>query len=268
MSQLVPAAVSHVEFWQRYYYRVHLLKQTEAKRAELMKRAEIEIPKEETIWDDDDEFSEIATNSSSMIHVNSEKFKHPNKGESSKLLDNSSFIIDSETAIKKSNNSPSELYNETSSVQDRESLKIETEHDLKISEKSALSKELFQSQGEDNSQKILSDSICLVQSLGELQNVSTSSTVATESDKTELSLREIISREKGDMVVIGDKNTISPASSDTALKGSAEDSDLDKDCDWEKDFDLDITDEDLKKLENNNKNTRPKEIEEDWENWE
>lgn len=37
----VPTSVSHLEFWRRYFYRVHLLRKAEAKRIELIRKAEM-----------------------------------------------------------------------------------------------------------------------------------------------------------------------------------------------------------------------------------
>jgi len=56
-SKLVPADVSHKLFWARYFYKVHLLEQEEAKRQVLRKRAERTAVEEETNinWDDEDE---------------------------------------------------------------------------------------------------------------------------------------------------------------------------------------------------------------------
>lgn len=53
-SKLVPAAISNIEFWQRYFYRVHQLKEKEARRAELVKRVNVEKI-EDLAWEDDDE---------------------------------------------------------------------------------------------------------------------------------------------------------------------------------------------------------------------
>ncbi|CAL1275862.1 unnamed protein product [Larinioides sclopetarius] len=53
-DKLVPTSVSHLEFWQRYFYRVHLLRKAEAKRADLMRRAE-QISIEDVEWDKDSE---------------------------------------------------------------------------------------------------------------------------------------------------------------------------------------------------------------------
>ncbi|KAF1470171.1 BSD domain-containing protein 1, partial [Eudyptula minor novaehollandiae] len=51
----VPVAVSHSEFWQRYFYKVHRLEQDEARREALKQRAEQSIHQEEPGWEEDEE---------------------------------------------------------------------------------------------------------------------------------------------------------------------------------------------------------------------
>ncbi|NWS47470.1 BSDC1 protein, partial [Probosciger aterrimus] len=54
-TKMVPAAVSHSEFWQRYFYKVHRLEQDEARREALKQRAEQSIHREEPSWEEDEE---------------------------------------------------------------------------------------------------------------------------------------------------------------------------------------------------------------------
>lgn len=52
----VPAAVSHAEFWSRYYYKVHKLDQDEARRTALKERADMtssQTFEEELGWGDE-----------------------------------------------------------------------------------------------------------------------------------------------------------------------------------------------------------------------
>ncbi|KAG8431324.1 hypothetical protein GDO86_019062 [Hymenochirus boettgeri] len=52
---MVPAAVSHSEFWQRYFYKVHQLEQEEARRDALKQRAELSVHSEEPRWEEEEE---------------------------------------------------------------------------------------------------------------------------------------------------------------------------------------------------------------------
>ncbi|XP_075629790.1 BSD domain-containing protein 1 isoform X3 [Balearica regulorum gibbericeps] len=58
-TKMVPVAVSHSEFWQRYFYKVHRLEQVcqedEARREALKQRAEQSIHQEEPAWEEDEE---------------------------------------------------------------------------------------------------------------------------------------------------------------------------------------------------------------------
>ncbi|NWY33578.1 BSDC1 protein, partial [Pheucticus melanocephalus] len=51
----VPVAVSHLEFWQRYFYKLHRLEQDEARREALKQRAEQSMHQEEPGWEEDEE---------------------------------------------------------------------------------------------------------------------------------------------------------------------------------------------------------------------
>lgn len=54
-TKMVPAAVSHSEFWQRYFYKVHQLEQEEARRDALKQRAEQSVHSEESRWEEEEE---------------------------------------------------------------------------------------------------------------------------------------------------------------------------------------------------------------------
>ncbi|XP_043851842.1 BSD domain-containing protein 1 isoform X2 [Dromiciops gliroides] len=53
-TKMVPAAVSHSEFWHRYFYRLHNLEQEEARRDALKQRAEQSVS-EEPGWEEEEE---------------------------------------------------------------------------------------------------------------------------------------------------------------------------------------------------------------------
>lgn len=58
----VPAAVSHGEFWSRYFYKVHLLDQDEARRNALKERAEMTSSQhleEDLGWGDEGNFQQL-----------------------------------------------------------------------------------------------------------------------------------------------------------------------------------------------------------------
>ncbi|XP_053867674.1 BSD domain-containing protein 1 isoform X1 [Malaclemys terrapin pileata] len=54
-TKMVPVAVSHSEFWQRYFYKVHHLEQEEVRREALKQRAEQSVHHEEPGWEEEEE---------------------------------------------------------------------------------------------------------------------------------------------------------------------------------------------------------------------
>ncbi|XP_062996504.1 BSD domain-containing protein 1 isoform X2 [Elgaria multicarinata webbii] len=66
-SKMVPVAVSHSEFWQRYFYKVHHLEQEEVRREALKQRAEQSVHSEEPGWEEEEE--EFLGSSPPHIHV-------------------------------------------------------------------------------------------------------------------------------------------------------------------------------------------------------
>ncbi|XP_048681990.1 BSD domain-containing protein 1 isoform X1 [Caretta caretta] len=54
-TKMVPVAVSHSEFWQRYFYKVHHLEQEEVRREALKQRAEQSMHHEEPGWEEEEE---------------------------------------------------------------------------------------------------------------------------------------------------------------------------------------------------------------------
>uniref|UniRef100_A0A8D0G3B6 BSD domain containing 1 n=1 Tax=Sphenodon punctatus TaxID=8508 RepID=A0A8D0G3B6_SPHPU len=54
-TKMVPVAVSHSEFWQRYFYKVHHLEQEEFRREALKQRAEQSMHSEEPDWEEEEE---------------------------------------------------------------------------------------------------------------------------------------------------------------------------------------------------------------------
>ncbi|TNN60093.1 BSD domain-containing protein 1 [Liparis tanakae] len=65
----VPAAVAHSEFWQRYFYRVFQLEQEEAKRLALKQRAEQTAHTETLGWEEEEEDDFLGATSSSRLNL-------------------------------------------------------------------------------------------------------------------------------------------------------------------------------------------------------
>ncbi|XP_020343744.1 BSD domain-containing protein 1-like [Oncorhynchus kisutch] len=66
-TRMVPAAVAHSEFWQRYFYKVFQLDQEEARRVALKQRAEQTSHTEALGWEEEDEDDFLGATSSSRL---------------------------------------------------------------------------------------------------------------------------------------------------------------------------------------------------------
>ncbi|KAJ8287424.1 hypothetical protein COCON_G00000830 [Conger conger] len=64
-TKMVPVAVAHSEFWQRYFYKVYQLDQEEARRVALKQRAEQVTHSEALGWEEEEEEDEFLGASSS-----------------------------------------------------------------------------------------------------------------------------------------------------------------------------------------------------------
>ncbi|KAF4089909.1 hypothetical protein AMELA_G00043530 [Ameiurus melas] len=66
-TKMVPAAVAHSEFWQRYFYRVFQLDQEEARRVALKRRAEETAQSESLGWEEEEEDEFLGASSPSRL---------------------------------------------------------------------------------------------------------------------------------------------------------------------------------------------------------
>ncbi|XP_036371515.1 BSD domain-containing protein 1-like isoform X2 [Megalops cyprinoides] len=60
-NKMVPAAVSHSEFWQRYFYKVFQVEQEEVRRVVLKERTERSADSEELDWEEEEDEFLVAT---------------------------------------------------------------------------------------------------------------------------------------------------------------------------------------------------------------
>ncbi|XP_063598438.1 BSD domain-containing protein 1-like isoform X4 [Penaeus indicus] len=71
-TTLVPAQVSHVVFWHRYFYKVSRLEAAEARRQELKQRAEKTNTESELVWDEEsneDEWEKVDASEAASTQV-------------------------------------------------------------------------------------------------------------------------------------------------------------------------------------------------------
>nr|XP_042899242.1 BSD domain-containing protein 1 isoform X2 [Parasteatoda tepidariorum] len=212
-DKLVPSSVSHLEFWQRYFYRVHLLRKAEAKRAELMRRAE-QISIDDIEWDKEQELNDeknlLPQNQKSEDQLNCKSAKEIVNSDftSSKLLKDTRPEICSSQSIK-TDSSQTILKDEETRQPDISSADLDNR---KIDHNSSLLNE-------------------------ESRNVQTEPSSANSTNG---------SRRSSPIESLGKDSSTGD--------------------EWEKDFELEINENDLKNVEDVSQD-HPKEDEDDWEKW-
>lgn len=236
-TKMVPAAVSHSEFWQRYFYKVFQLDQEEARRVALKQRAEQSTHTETLGWEEEEEDDFLCATTS------------PSHQTCAPILDQSS---PTETTLQHPVHSLSEELLSLSS----DSVSLPTQIDLqpelvapelgrKMTEVSLedipntpdqLSPEREVSKSEDHTEAVTAPAV--------------KPEAAKEDGPQDLRVFELNS----------DSGKSTP--SNNGKKGSS----TDVSEDWEKDFDLDMTEEEvqmaLSKIE-----ASGEQLDEDWENW-
>uniref|UniRef100_A0A8C2WRK7 BSD domain containing 1 n=1 Tax=Cyclopterus lumpus TaxID=8103 RepID=A0A8C2WRK7_CYCLU len=211
-TKMVPAAVAHSEFWQRYFYRLFQLEQDEARRLALKQRAEQTAHTETLGWEEEEEDDFLGATSSSRLNLTP-----PLDDTATRLPANPAALVGT----------------------------------------TLLSPVLSPAEEPDATLSVSSDSI----------SPPTQVSVRREPVATALAekLTEATAKEEGpqDLRVFelnSDSGKSTP--SNNGKKGSS----TDVSEDWEKDFDLDMTEEEvqmaLSKIEASG------EMDEDWENWE
>uniref|UniRef100_A0A8D3ADG0 BSD domain containing 1 n=1 Tax=Scophthalmus maximus TaxID=52904 RepID=A0A8D3ADG0_SCOMX len=217
-TKMVPAAVPHSEFWQRYFYKVFQLDQEETRRVALKQRAEQATHTETLGWEEEEEDDFLGASPSSSSQLN---FTPP-------LDDTSARLATTPTAPAGA---------------------------------TLLSPISTPSEERDTTLSVSSDSVSLPTQV-EVRPGPTSPELA--SARTPASKPEPAKEEVPQDLRVFELNSDSGKStpSNNGKKGSS----TDVSEDWEKDFDLDMTEEEvqlaLSKIEGSG------ELDEDWENWE
>ncbi|XP_056017999.1 BSD domain-containing protein 1-like isoform X2 [Ostrea edulis] len=294
-TKLVPAEISHADFWKRYFYKVHQLQQDEARKSALMKRAEQAQKKEDSIsWEDDwsgDE--ESAPEKLSHKQELSERLSPSQKISKETSSNNETEMIRNEESVK----------NETRVTNGANSLMQDTGKEKIPSESVKTSPaDILETQKSENIQESVPEQINDQEITTEIQEetVEESSsqdqvhTTSCKSDgkestsavkdskpdlctpvkdskpdlpKSEMTEEEVKTKDKGDMVVVN-PDRVTP-SSDSNKENSTDD-------DWERDFDVELTEEELKAADEIAKKlnlsaadytTIAGEMDEDWESW-
>lgn len=261
-TKMVPAAVAHSEFWQRYFYRVFQLDQEEARRVALKQRAEQTTHTETLGWEEEEEDDFLGATSSSQINF-------------TPLLENSSTQLPTTltaptgTTLLSPVLSPSEERDNTLSVSS-DSVSLPTQVEVRPEPVATeLAKKLTEASLEDvadktrEEQKPGKSDLPLEAQVEAVTQPEVTVDGASARPSAPTSKPEAAKEEGPQDLRVFELNSDSGKStpSNNGKKGSS----TDVSEDWEKDFDLDMTEEEvqmaLSKIEASG------ELDEDWENW-
>ncbi|XP_077587746.1 BSD domain-containing protein 1 isoform X2 [Stigmatopora nigra] len=245
-TKMVPAAVAHSEFWQRYFYKVFQLDQEEARRVALKQRAEQTSHTETLGWEEEEEDEEeeddfLGSTSSSRLNSSSPKpplsttqLSHGEPSQSEERDAAISVSSDSTSLPTQLEARPDHLVGEVAKKLDQ----VTVDGGVEQTEKPQ--------QTHDSPPETQTENATRPKAAARTSKVEG----AKDEGAQDLRVFELNS----------DSGKSTP--SNNGKKGSS----TDVSEDWEKDFDLDMTEEEvqmaLSKIEASG------ELEEDWENWE
>lgn len=246
-TKLVPTAVSHCDFWQRYYFKLHQHDKAEARRAMLVERAQ---KKHDDIgWEDDEDDWVQPKNIPENIPVSIVK----NDEESQKHLETETLAEERSSSA----NTNSNMVESLDSVAHAEKTKSKNEALPQILPELKDFQTNSQSPIELNSAK--SESM-IEQSPNDISSEKLTTTVA-EKIETETN-QSSTPEKKSDNSAI----TNTAESDKTAPTGKVPSSGESSD-DWEKDFDLDMTEDEIQQALKES-DAVDVDIGEDWDDWE
>uniref|UniRef100_W5M3S1 BSD domain containing 1 n=1 Tax=Lepisosteus oculatus TaxID=7918 RepID=W5M3S1_LEPOC len=280
-TKMVPAAVAHSEFWQRYFYRVYQLDQEEARRVALKQRAEQTSHSEELGWEEEeDEFlggggtasrpdlkplgeSRLLPPNATASGMTAPTRSAPESREASLTGDVAGLLQDHTATPSASSESLSlvtQIENRASAETERGSTVEEVAQ--KLSEASLEETDLSQKTMRAADGPLGMDKMADLEGgqtrLGEEMPKDTSEPRATTKSET-------VKEEGPTDLRVFELNSDSGKStpSNNGKKGSS----TDISEDWEKDFDLDMTEEEVQ-LALSKVEASGELVDEDWEDWE
>uniref|UniRef100_A0A673J428 BSD domain-containing protein n=2 Tax=Cyprinidae TaxID=7953 RepID=A0A673J428_9TELE len=266
-TKMVPAAVAHSEFWQRYFYKVFQLEQEEARRVALKQRAEQTDHSESLGWEEEDEeglakiLESVKHTKQSICVPLSPSFFCLSLGEflgatSSSRLD---FTPPVEEACVPSvtieatpeSSSPSQVVVSTSNVA--------SDVTPSVSSDSVSFPTQIENQADSVTIRVTQPSPAADEVSQKLSEASLQETFPEE--RPSQTAREDVAQDLRVFELNSDSGKSTP--SNNGKKGSS----TDVSEDWEKDFDLDMTEEEVQMALSKIDATEELE-DEDWENWE
>lgn len=277
-TKLVPAEISHADFWKRYFYKVHQLQQDEARKLALMKRAEQAQKKEDSIsWEDDWSGDEESTlEKVSRKQELSERLSPAEKTETTENIPVSGNRSTHENQVshphqETDKETPHEIKQGTVDLpqveEDSSVAEPPAQENLKQSvEEEHINERVTVPESEKQDSEITSPSPSDVTNVQEMASIVKDST--SDQSEPDMPEKEVKTKDKGDIVLVN-PDRVTP-SSDSNKENSTDD-------DWERDFDVELTEEELKAADEIAKKlnlsaadytTIAGEMDEDWESWE
>ncbi|XP_052685613.1 BSD domain-containing protein 1-like [Crassostrea angulata] len=277
-TKLVPAEISHADFWKRYFYKVHQLQQDEARKLALMKRAEQAQKKEDSIsWEDDWSGDEESTlEKVSRKQELSVRLSPAEKTETTENIPVSGNRSTHENQVshphqETDKETPHEIKQKTVDLpqveEDSSVAEPPAEENLKQSvEEEHINERETVPESENQDSEITSPSPSDVTNVQEMASIVKDST--SDQSEPDMPEKEVKTKDKGDIVLVN-PDRVTP-SSDSNKENSTDD-------DWERDFDVELTEEELKAADEIAKKlnlsaadytTIAGEMDEDWESWE
>nr|XP_056702861.1 BSD domain-containing protein 1 isoform X1 [Euleptes europaea] len=270
-TKMVPVAVSHSEFWQRYFYKVHQLEQEEVRREALKQRAEQSVHFEEPGWEEEEE-EFLGSSPAPQSHVSLQSLQEmkPSSPISAEFV---TSTLEASVESWAMLSTPAEVTPSESS----ESVSLVTQIANPLAVPTAplqtgaqlfgagdLSQRLQEASAEEPASSPKPEEP--VRPPPALQEVKSSQEKPKEQSESKLSNRIETAREDGltDLRVFelnSDSGKSTP--SNNGKKGSS----TDVSEDWEKDFDLDMTEEEVQ-LALSKVDVSEELEDEEWENWE
>ncbi|KAL5017248.1 hypothetical protein ScPMuIL_006837 [Solemya velum] len=267
-TRLVPCEISHAEFWKHYFYKLHQLQIDEARKLAMMKRAENADTKEDSIsWDDDwsgeDDRGGQEENRTveERLHSTEDDVKDilviSHRAESEDKI-NGGSSEDVETSNSSGRDNDDRTSPGLTTVIDKNIMQV-VKSDSSLNARDDIISGTVTDNESDVAEQAVTDGpiSCL------------HSEPCKDSTDMKVDVEELNTKVKGDMVVVV-SNRDSPSSESSGAKevGSVSE-------DWEQDFDIELTEEDLKaaeeiaqKMKITDKDYNTITGVEDWENWE
>nr|XP_039270880.1 BSD domain-containing protein 1-like [Styela clava] len=255
-TKLVPTAVSHCDFWARYYFKLHQHEKAEERRALLVERAQ--KTHDDIEWDDEDDWiqpkSGAVESSLEPVAIPTEKSETEDDQLKKRLEIPPELIKNESSEIKNS------LAKESQSI---ESIITSKSGDMIAHESETKDFETVPQPSADNGNDKLNDR----------------DSTATEQISEDLSIEKFASSAKKtdpkEINVAHDDKTLDSKSKDTTSDETAKPTETGKvpssgesSDDWEKDFDLDMTEDEIQQALKESDTIDVGDIGEDWENWE